>query len=223
MLAQRRIDSLSVVDLDRVAALFLVALAVIAVPGPSVIFVVSRGVALGRRAALATVVGNELGLLLQVLTVAIGLGTVVERSMAVYTAIKLLGAAYLIYLGVHAFRHRGDLVSTLHRPGPALSTRHIVRQGVLVGVSNPKGFLLFAAILPQFTDPNSGWIPLQMVLLGLICVLIALVCDSAWALVSGGVQAWLVCRPRRLEFIGGGSGAVMVALGVHVAVTGRRA
>ncbi|HYN87271.1 MAG TPA: LysE family transporter, partial [Ardenticatenaceae bacterium] len=72
-------------------------------PGPSVLFVVSRGVALGRRAAMATVVGNELGLLLQVITVAIGLGTVVERSIVVYTAIKLLGAAYLIYLGVHAF------------------------------------------------------------------------------------------------------------------------
>lgn len=220
---QRRIDSLSVMDLHRVAALFLVALAVIAVPGPSVLFVVSRGVALGRRAAMATVVGNEVGLLLQVITVAIGLGTVVERSIVVYTAIKLLGAAYLIYLGVHAFCHRGELVSALDRPSPALSTGRIVRQGVLVGVSNPKGFLLFAAILPQFTDPSRGWVPLQMVLLGLVCVVIALVCDSIWALVSGGVQSWLACRPRRLELIGGGSGAVMVAVGVHVAVTGRRA
>jgi threonine/homoserine/homoserine lactone efflux protein len=101
------------VDPERVAALFLVAVVVIAVPGPSVLFVVSRALAHGRRAALATVAGNEVGLLVQVVAVAVGVGAIVQRSIAVYTVIKLLGAAYLIYLGVQAFRHRTELADAL--------------------------------------------------------------------------------------------------------------
>jgi threonine/homoserine/homoserine lactone efflux protein len=210
------------VDPERVAALFLVAVVVIAVPGPSVLFVVSRALAHGRRAALATVAGNEVGLLVQVVAVAVGVGAIVQRSIAVYTVIKLLGAAYLIYLGVQAFRHRTELADALDQAVPAIPPRRIFRQGVIVGVSNPKGFLLFSAILPQFTDPTAGPIPLQLLLLGLVCVLIALVSDSVWALLAGTAGTWLGRSPRRLSTIGGGAGAVMVGLGVQVAVSGRR-
>ncbi len=210
------------VDLERVLALSLVALAVIAVPGPSVLFVVSRGVALGRRAALATVVGNEVGLLVQVGAVAVGLGAIVERSIAVYTAVRLVGAAYLVYLGVQTFRHRKDVLAAFDRTTPAVPTRRIFVEGLVVGVSNPKAILLFAAILPQFTDPAAGSVPLQLLLLGLVCVLIALASDTVWALLAGTARTWLARSPRRLEVMGGGAGAVMVGLGVQVAVTGRR-
>lgn len=209
------------VDPERVVALFFVALAIIAVPGPSVLFVVSRGVTLGRAAALATVVGNEVGLLVQVSAVAVGLGAIIERSIVLYTIIKLVGAAYLVYLGVQAVRHRKDLAAALARTGPAPPARRIFTDGVIVGVSNPKSFLLFAAILPQFVDPAAGRVPLQLLLLGLVCVLIALASDSAWALLAGAARSRLGRHPRRLEAVGAGAGAIMVGLGAQVAVTSR--
>lgn len=210
------------IDPERVLALSVVALAIIAVPGPSVLFVISRGVSLGRRAALATVIGNEAGLVVQVSAVAVGLGAIVERSIVVYTALKLAGAAYLIYLGVQAIRHRGALSDALVQSIPVVRGRRIFLDGFVVGVSNPKSILLFAAILPQFADPTAGRLPLQLFLLGLICVLIALLSDSIWALLAGTARSWFRRSPRRLAAVGGGSGALMVGLGLHVAITGRR-
>jgi len=210
------------IDIERVLTLSLVALAIIAVPGPSVLFVVTRGMALGRRAALATVAGNEVGLIVQLTAVSVGLGTIVERSVVVYTVLKLAGAAYLIYLGVQAFRHRMALLAALGRTMGPVPTRRIFIDGFVVGVSNPKSILLFAAILPQFADPAAGNLSLQLFLLGMICVLIALISDSTWALLAGIARGWLARSPRRLAAIGGGSGAVMVGLGLQVAFTGRR-
>lgn len=210
------------IDVERVLTLALVALAIIAVPGPSVLFVVSRGVTLGRRAALATVAGNEVGLIVQVTAVAIGLGAIVERSIIVYTVLKLAGAAYLIYLGLQAIRHRKALAVAFDSTAAPLRTRRIFVDGFVVGVSNPKSVLLFAAILPQFADPAAGRLPLQLFLLGMICVFIALVSDSMWALLAGIARGWLGRSPRRLAAVGGGSGAVMVGLGLQVAFTGRR-
>jgi threonine/homoserine/homoserine lactone efflux protein len=206
----------------QVIALFFVALAVIAVPGPSVLFVVSRGISLGRQAALATVVGNELGLLVQVAAVAAGLGAVVQSSIVVYEVIRFLGAGYLMFLGVQAIRHRRSLaVAPADRPAP-VSTRKAVLEGAIVGVSNPKGLLLFAAILPQFVNPAAGYVPLQMLELGLICVAIALASDSVWAVFAGAASNWLGGAPRRMEAIGGAAGVVMIGLGLHLAVTGGR-
>jgi threonine/homoserine/homoserine lactone efflux protein len=211
-----------VIARDQVLALFVVAVVLIAIPGPSVLFVVSRGVALGRRAALATVIGNELGLLVQGAAVAIGLGVIVERSIVAFTAIKLIGSAYLVYLGVQAFRHRRRLVAALDPDAEPVSSRRIVREGLCVGVTNPKGFLIFAAVLPQFVDAAAGPAQLQMFLLCLVCVGIAFVTDSAWALLAGTARSWFARSPRCLERVGGGAGIVMIGLGVRLAFTCRR-
>ncbi|MFI7078035.1 LysE family translocator [Micromonospora sp. NPDC049903] len=210
-----------IIELHQVAALFVVALAVIAVPGPSVLFVVSRGVSLGRRAALVTVAGNEVGLVVQVTAVAVGLGALVEGSILVYNVIKLIGAAYLVYLGVQAFRHRAALGTAMQGTMAGKSMRRIFTEGVVVGVSNPKGFLLFAAILPQFVNHTAGRVWLQMFLLGLVCVVIALISDSVWALFAGTARLWLGRSRRRLEAIGAAAGLVMIGLGVRLALTGR--
>ena len=194
----------------------------VVVPGPSVLFVVSRGVALGRRAALATVIGNELGLLVQGTVVALGLGVIVERSIIAYTAIKLIGAAYLVFLGVQAFRHRHRLAAALDSGVEPVRSRKIVLEGLVVGVTNPKGFLIFAAVLPQFVDATGGPVPLQMFLLGLVCVGIAFVSDSAWALLAGTARAWFARSPRRLQLVGGSAGIVMMGLGAQLALSGRR-
>jgi threonine/homoserine/homoserine lactone efflux protein len=194
----------------------------IVVPGPSVLFVISRGMALGRRAAIATVVGNAAGVYIQVAAVAIGIGALVERSAAVFTAIKLIGAAYLVLLGIRMFRNRRALAAVLDAAAAPRSTRRILREGFTVGISNPKTVIFFAAILPQFTDSKAGHVPLQLLVLGLVFVGIALLSDSAWGLAAGTARAWLARSPRRLELLGGTGGLVVIGLGVSLALAGRK-
>jgi threonine/homoserine/homoserine lactone efflux protein len=193
----------------------------VVVPGPGVLFVISRGVALGRKAAVLTVLGHELGLFLQVLLVAGGVGSVVERSVLAYEVLRIVGAAYIVYLGVQAIRHRRAL-STVLDVTATRSSRHIVREGFLVGATNPKAIVFFTAVLPQFVDPGGTAVPLQMLLLGLISVTVAFVSDSAYGVLAGTARTWLADRPHRLERLGGAGGLMMIGLGTRLAVTGRR-
>jgi threonine/homoserine/homoserine lactone efflux protein len=210
------------VPASNLAAFMLAAFVLIAIPGPSMIFVISRGVVLGRRAALATVLGNCAGVYVLVIAVAIGIGALVERSVVVYDTIKLAGAAYLVWLGVKTFRSRRSLAAALRRPVEPKSGRRILREGFLVGITNPKAAIFFAAILPQFADPSLGHVPLQLLFLGLVFVLMAMVMDGLWALAAGTAREKFVASPRRLEAVGGAGGIVMVGLGVGLAVTGRK-
>jgi threonine/homoserine/homoserine lactone efflux protein len=196
----------------------------IVIPGPSVLFVVSRGVALGRRAALASVLGNTGGLILQLLLVAIGIGSIVASSDAVFTVVKLLGAAYLVYLGARNILRRKALASLFTPAAQAepKPLRRIVREGFFVGATNPKGVLMFTAILPQFVERSQGHVTLQIALLGSICVVIGFLSDATWALASGTARDWFGRSPRRLERMTGAGGAMLVALGFGLAVTSRR-
>jgi threonine/homoserine/homoserine lactone efflux protein len=195
----------------------------IVVPGPSVLFTISRALTVGRRDALLTVAGNAMGVYTQVVAVAFGLGALVTTSAAVFTAIKIAGALYLVYLGIQAVRHRRrlrDAMATQVRatPGRVLS---VLRVGFVVGFANPKSIVFLAALLPQFVDPAAGPVPAQMLLLGLCLPVIALATDSAWALVAGTARAWFARSPRRLELLGGSGGLVMIGLGTSLAFTGR--
>ena len=207
---------------DRLAALALTAFVLIAIPGPSVLFVVSRSVTLGRRAGLATVVGNATGIYVQAIAVAIGIGSIVERSVAVFEVIKLAGAAYLVFLGIQAFRARRSLAAAFDPLTPPKSGGRLVRDGFVVGVTNPKAIVIFTAVLPQFADPAAGHVRLQLLVFGLIFVLIALVSDGMWALAAGTARQWLVNSPRRLEAVGGAGAIVMIGLGLRLAVSGRK-
>src|SRR5215207_406163 len=142
-------------SLHSFAAFALASFVLVVVPGPSVLFVISRGVALGRRAALATVVGNAAGVYVQALLVAVGLGAVISRSATIFTTIKLAGAAYLVHLGVQAIRHRRTLSSVLD-VAEVRPTRHLLREGFVVGLANPKATVFFAAILPQFVEDGGA-------------------------------------------------------------------
>jgi threonine/homoserine/homoserine lactone efflux protein len=192
----------------------------IVVPGPSVLFVVSRALALGRRAALLTVIGNAMGLAVQVAMVALGVGTLLAESNTVFTLVKLLGAGYLILLGIRVLRNRRGLATMIDAAAVPRAGRRIVREGFLVGATNPKGVIIFTAVLPQFVT-RSGDVPLQLGFLGAICLVIAVLSDGAWALASGTARAWLGRSPRRLAAVGGASGLVMVGLGLRLAVSGR--
>ena len=212
------------VSTDRFLAFAAMSLLVIVIPGPSVLFVIGRALAHGRRTAVATAVGNVFGSYLLVVAVAIGIGSLVERSVTLYLAVKLAGAAYLVYLGVQAFRHRGQLKASAIRTqptGPARGDLRTVLDGVLVGVTNPKGVVFFAAVLPQFVDHTAGHVPLQMLLLGLIPISIGLVTDTLWGLTASAARTWFARSDRRLSMIGGAGGFAMIGLGLTVAVTGR--
>lgn len=208
------------VGLDQLLGFGVAALVLIVIPGPSVVFVVGRAVSYGHRVALASVVGNTVGLFVVMTLVAVGLGAIVAESIVVFTVIKLAGAAYLVWLGVQALRHRRELqvVSAAQR-GP-LPWRTATRQGFVVGVSNPKGFLIFAALLPPFVDPGRSAVPVQMFVLGSLAVVVGLVCDSVWALAAGRARDWFAGSARRGSTLGAIGGTSMIGLGVGMALTG---
>jgi threonine/homoserine/homoserine lactone efflux protein len=208
-------------DPGRVLAFSGVALLVILFPGPSVLFIVSRSLALGRVPALITVAGNELGELVQVCAVAVGIGALVAVSVTAFTVVKLLGAGFLVYLGVQTIRARG--ARSDHAAGRPAGIRHrrVFGQALIVGISNPKTTVFFAAVLPQFADPSLGHVPLQLLVLGLVWTAMALVFDTGWALASSAARSWLSGSPGRLRRLRWGSGAVMVGLGVGLALSGR--
>jgi threonine/homoserine/homoserine lactone efflux protein len=207
---------------DRLLAFALTAFILIVIPGPSVLFVISRGVALGRRAAIATVMGNTTGVLVQVVAVAFGIGAIVQRSALVFDVMKIAGAAYLIFLGARMVRERKALSGILDVAVVPRSARRISADGFVVGVTNPKAAVFFAAVLPQFADPARGGVTLQILVLGLVFAAIAVVSDSAWGLAAGSLRAWLARSPRRLERLGGAGGLAIMGLGLRLALSGRR-
>lgn len=207
---------------SQLVAFGLAALVIIVLPGPSVLFVVGRALSYGRSVALASVLGNSLGLLLVMVLVALGLGAVVAESLVVFTVIKLVGAAYMVWLGVQALRHRralqvADPGGAVRAPPPGTA----VQQGFVVGISNPKAFMMFAAVLPQFVHPGAGQVTLQMLVLGLLAFSIGLVSDAVWALAASRLRTWFNDSPGRGRALGAVGGTSMVGLGVTLALTGR--
>src|SRR5690242_21043496 len=161
---------------------------VIAIPGPSVLFVVGRALAHGRGTALASVVGNVAGIQVVAVTVALGMGTVVQRSALAFAVVTFAGAAYLVWLGAKALWQRRSLAAALAvTPVPR---RTAAGEGFAVGIANPKAYVLFAAVLPQFADRAAGHLPLQLALLSLVAFPIGLACDSAWGLAASAVRSW---------------------------------
>ena len=215
-------------------AFVLMSAALIAAPGPSVLFAVSRAFVLGRRGGLATVLGNAVGTYALVIAVAAGIGGVVEQSVAIFTVVKLIGGLYLVFLGVQAIRHRDAMAQFVQarRAGPdptgpsagahaEVKVGSATRQGFMVGIANPKSIVFFAAILPQFVDQSRGNVPVQLLSLGAVFLTIAVISDSAWALAAGAARNWLGRSPRRMSLIGGTGGLLMIGIGGHLVLTGQ--
>ena len=198
----------------------LVALVLIAIPGPSVVFTVGRALAYGRTTALATVLGNSLGLLVVLVLVAVGLGNLVATSDTAFAVLKYGGAAYLIWLGVEAYRKRQPIAVSVDRTAPALPRGRALRQGFTVGFSNPKAYVIFGAVLPQFIDRSGDHETVQMLLLGLLAFVIGICSDSLWALLASQLRHWFGASPRRGRAMGAVGGLSMVGLGIALAVSG---
>ena len=216
---------MTLVPAHELLAFAAAAFVLIVIPGPSVVFVIGRALAYGRSVALATVAGNSLGLFVVMVLVALGLGALVAGSAVVFTVVKLVGAAYLVWLGVQAVRHGRSLhVDDPDDPDavrPTLPWPVAVRQGFVVGVANPKAFMIFAAVLPQFVTPSAGRIPAQMLLLGGLAVLIGVASDMVWALLASRLRSWFNASPARGRRLTATGGVSMIGLGLTLAATGR--
>jgi threonine/homoserine/homoserine lactone efflux protein len=209
----------TVIPLDRLLAFALTALVVIVIPGPSVLFVVGRALGSGR---VLSVLGNAIGEYIQVIAVAFGVGAIAEQSVAAFTALKLIGGLYLVYLGVKTFRARRSFASAIALPTNPGSDMRSFGQGLTVGATNPKTVVFLAAILPQFVDRAAGDAAGQILVLGLVFAAIAILSDSMWVLAAGTVRTWFAESPRRLEMIGGFGGLAIAAVGGGLLLTGRR-
>jgi threonine/homoserine/homoserine lactone efflux protein len=191
----------------------------IMLPGPSVLFVLGRSIALGRRGGLLSVLGNALGMLPAIAAVALGIGALVAQSVVIFTIVKIAGAAYLIFLGVQAIRHRRERAMPDASVAPR-STFRLLIEGFVVGITNPKTIAFFVAVLPQFVSHEAGSIPLQLAELGLVFFAMALVMDSIWALVAGTARDWFGRSPKRVERLGAAGGVMMIGLGGVLMATG---
>lgn len=199
--------SLSALELFSFAAF-----ALIIIPGPAVLYIVSQSVGRGRVGGLAAVLGVETGAFVHVAGAALGVSAILASSATAFSALKLAGGAYLIVLGIRRLLERDSAGEPgLARTRPLSS---IFRQGVIVNALNPKTALFFLAFLPQFVDPHRGHAALQAAILGLVWVAIATLCDAVWALGSGSLVGLLrtSARARRVERIG--SGGILIGLGV---------
>ncbi|MFE0685761.1 LysE family translocator [Streptomyces sp. NPDC058961] len=210
------------IDPHRLLAFCTMSVLLSAIPGPSVLFVIGRALAHGRRMALASVLGNALGGYALVIAVALGIGTLVETSVIVFHTIKLAGAAYLIYLGVKALRASWkNRAAAASIPAAASSGRGSIRAGFVVGITNPKSVVFLTAVLPQFVDQKAGHVSAQMLVLGLAGALLALISDGLWGLTAPAARTWFGRSPRRMSQLGGSGGLAMIGLGASVAVAGR--
>jgi threonine/homoserine/homoserine lactone efflux protein len=200
----------------------LASLVLIVVPGPGVLFVVGRALSHGRRSALATALGHAAGNYVVAAFVAVGLGTLLQRSAEAFVIVKIAGALYLIWLGIHAIRHRKSLAEAMAVAAPPREGWRAARDGAVVGLTNPKAYILFGAILPQFVNRSAGHVPEQMLVMALVSVAIGAASDCSWGFAASAVRAWFARSPRRTEMVGGAGGLAMIGVGVTVAFAGRQ-
>ncbi len=196
------------------------ALVVLLIPGPGVLYIVARSLSQGQRAGLVSVVGLSTGALVHVVAATVGLSAILLTSATAFSVVKMLGAGYLIYLGLRALLTRHTPVD-VETPSPR-SLYRLFTDGIIVSVFNPKIAVFFLAFLPQFVEPSRGPIPQQILFLGLLYVALALCTDGAYALLSGSIRRWVGGRIAQGPIPQYASGVVYLGLGVSMALTDQR-
>jgi len=197
------------------AGFLAITIVLLLAPGPIVTLVISTAATRGMRAGLVTVAGTSTGNALLIAAIALGLSWVLAHAVYLFEALRWLGAAYLVWLGVQAWRHAG-------KPAPPVAGNHVhFRRGVLVALSNPKTIAFFTAFLPQFVDPS---LPAarQLAVMCTVTVLLAAVSDSCWAIASGLGRAWFM-KPKRAKLLGRASGLTLIGGGLWLSLARRPA
>ena len=193
-------------------------LALLLAPGPAVLYIVARSVDQGRTAGIVSVLGIGVGSLVHVTAAAVGLSAIIVSSALAFMVVKYLGAIYLIYLAIMTFRSETKtIVTTESEPK---SHFKIFRQGIIVNVLNPKTALFFFAFLPQFVDPARGSVTLQILMLGMIFTIMAILTDGTYAIVSGTLSGWLKQNQSFMKVQKYVSGSIYLFLGMTTALSG---
>jgi threonine/homoserine/homoserine lactone efflux protein len=200
------------------ATFALASIALLLVPGPAVIYIVTRSVSQGRAAGIVSMLGVEAGGLVHVAAAALGLSAILASSATAFDVVRYAGAGYLVYVGIRRLRDRTPLTAEV---APA-SPRRLFAHGVVVNVLNPKTALFFLAFLPQFVDPARGAVAVQVLLLGALFITLAVLSDGSWALLAGSVGGWLRARAGAERWLSRASGGVFIALGAGAALSGSR-
>jgi len=213
-------------DLTQLALYFAAALVLAVTPGPGIFYVAARTLAGGRAEGVASSFGTGLGGMVHVLAGSLGVSAVVLASAELFTALKLVGAAYLLWLGLRTFQSaRRDALTALNRASaaPARGSRRAFREGVLVEALNPKTAAFFLAFVPQFVEPAEGHVAVQFVVLGSVSVALNTLADIVVAFAASGIREGAAARPTLIRHLREASGAAMVALGVGLALAKRPA
>jgi threonine/homoserine/homoserine lactone efflux protein len=207
--------------MDGNLGLYIVAsLALILTPGQDMMYVMSRALAQGRLAGLYSAVGVIIGILVHTVLAALGVGAILAASEGLFFALKLLGAAYLVYLGAKLLLTREAAIAA-SGAGRKFSAASLVWQGVLSNVSNPKIVVFFFAFLPQFVDPKSAHPTADLVFLGVLYAAMGLVVKAGVGLAAGSLSERVLKKPRALVWINRASGTVLVGLGLRLAASER--
>lgn len=209
-----------VVDVALLLSFLVFSALLSAVPGPSIVLSTGRAVTTGRAPAMRIVLGNFLGGLVLVTCAVAGLGAVLAASATLFTVVKWLGACYLLLLGVRALlaARRSARPAPEGPSGTGARRTHPLREGLLVGVSNPKSLVTLAAVLPQFVDPAVGSVQVQLAVIGLAGALTQLLVESTWVWAATGLRSWFQRRPRRLVALQACGGLAMIGLAGRVAL-----
>jgi len=195
-------------------------LALIATPGQDMIYVITRSLAQGRFAGICSAIGVCIGILVHTALAALGVGAILHASETLFVALKLAGAAYLVYLGLRMLLSR-DSRTGIGAAGDRLSPAALIRQGVLSNVTNPKIVLFFFAFLPQFVDPSSGHPTRDLAFLGVLYALLALPVKAGVGIAAGSFSERILRNPSMVTWMNRVSGGVLVALGLRLAAAER--
>lgn len=207
-------------DTATLLVFLLAALALLLIPGPAVLYIVARGIQQGRAAGVVSALGVGAGGLVHTVAATAGLSALLLSSALAFTAVKYLGAAYLLMLGFRTLLSAGN-PSSLADPVPMRLGR-IFLQGIIVNVLNPKVALFFFAFLPQFVDSSKGNVTAQLLFFGFLYVALGVCSDSAYGLLAGTAGHWLRAQPRLLRRQRLVSGSIYIGLGMTAALTGSR-
>jgi threonine/homoserine/homoserine lactone efflux protein len=211
-------------DIAQLALYFAAAFLLAITPGPGIFYVAARTLAGGRAEGVASSVGTGLGGMVHVVAGSLGVSAVVLASAELFTALKLVGAAYLVWLGFRTFRTaRSEAVLNGGTVEPAFGPQRAFREGVLVEALNPKTAAFFLAFIPQFVDPTGGHIALQFVMLGFVSVVLNTLADVVVAFAASRIREGAAARPALIRRLREVSGAAMIALGLGLALAKRPA
>lgn len=216
----------AVPELSQLALYFAAALLLAITPGPGIFYVAARTLAGGRAEGIASSFGTGLGGLVHVVAGSLGVSALVLASAELFTALKVIGSVYLIWIGIRTFQAARRDASTVLNGGsqaPPIGPRRAFREGILVEALNPKTAAFFLAFVPQFIDPSQGSVAVQFLVLGFMSVALNTLADIVVAFAAAGIRQSAAARPTLIRRLREGSGMAMVALGIGLALAKRPA